>query len=74
MPTLSLRRILIFMLIVLALAKLDWIMALIAAICRGIYDSFEPLRNCSAEWKYAVMCFFLFFIYVNIIVFLRRRR
>jgi len=45
MPPISLKKVAIALLVIIALSRLDKLLALAAVIWQGIYDSFEPLRN-----------------------------
>ncbi len=64
MPEISLKKIICVIVIIIALSRLDTILAFIRNICTGIYDNFEPLRNCSEEGKFIVTAAFLFLCFL----------
>ena len=59
MPVISMRKILIAIFIIVLLSRLDLVVATIGGLCRAIYDSFEPLRNCSKDVRYVLTLAFL---------------
>ena len=66
MPPISMKKVLIAILIIILLSRLDRVIAFAKRAYVTVYESFEPLRNCSAEARYIVLIAFLALIYISV--------
>jgi len=66
MPPISLKKVAIALLVIIALSRLDKLLALAAVIWQGIYDSFEPLRNSPPVARQSIVVLVLALVYITI--------
>jgi len=74
MQEISIKKILIAVLIVIALSQIRKIAAFLKAVYQTFYDVFEPVRGWSPEWKYVNALMFLALIYVTIFKLILNRK
>jgi hypothetical protein len=66
MPVISIKKVLIFIGLIILLIHLKKFKNLIVNLWQIIYDNFEPLRRCSLEWRYVVTLMFLALLYITV--------
>ena len=67
MPPISMKKVIIFILLIVMLSKLDRIIVLSHGIYEYIYDSFEPLRGGPMTGRYVGVLMLLALAYVTIV-------
>ena len=72
MPQISLKKILIFLVIIIALSHLDKIIAAFKDVYWAFYDCFEPLRDSPPLGKYVVAIAALVLLCMTIVTLLRK--
>ena len=66
MPPISFKKLVIVILIVIALSKIDRILAFASGIYQFFYNSFEGLRNSPVPGRLAVATLILALLYISI--------
>ena len=74
MPSISIKKVLIVILVVIILSKLDKVFAFFSRIYQFFYDSFEPLRNSPPLARYTAVLAFLALVWVTVYYLLLNRR
>ena len=74
MSSISMKKVLIAVVLILALSRLDHILVLMMRVWYIFYDSFEPLRHSPVEVRFMAALSFLVILWVTAYMLLRKRR
>jgi len=66
MPRISFKKLVIGILIVIALSRIDRLLAFVSAVYQFFYDSFEGLRTSPARERLAIATLILALLYISI--------
>jgi len=74
MPPISLKKIAVVVLVIVALSRLDKVIALAFSTWQAVCDSFEPLRNSPPVARQIIVVLLLALVYITIFKLLIRKR
>jgi len=74
MPPISLKKIAVVIIVIVALSRLDKVLALAFSTWQAVCDSFEPLRNSPPVARQTIVVLLFALLYITIFKLLIKRR